>query len=226
MSKTFSGFTEETLQFQNFLRKENWARDAWDEISQETWKNNVKPELNSLLSDCASNLSERTGLAFQSDIARGYNQGGPTKFFWGAVVPQNGHRHTDIQLFVALRSGYVRAGLFLENSDKAKAVWNFAINSIENNEKETSHAIERASIGGIKPCIPMDPKSKGTPIPTHMDPKTNRWSKTFEIHKQMDILRAWKVEDPILQTPEFSEEIVSVFMQLMPLYRIISNPDS
>tara|TARA_X000001036_G_scaffold158829_1_gene150729 strand:+ start:252 stop:932 length:681 start_codon:yes stop_codon:yes gene_type:complete len=226
MSRTFSGFTEETLSFQNFLREENWARDAWDEISRETWKNNVKPELNSLLSDCASTLSERTEFAFQSDIARGYNQGGPTKFFWGAVVPQNGHRHTDIQLFVALRSGYVRAGLFLENSDKAKAAWNFAINSIENNEQEATNAIEQASIRDIKPCIPMGPKSKGTPIPTKIDSKTNRWSKTFENHKQMDILRAWKVENPILQTPEFSEEIVSVFMRLMPLYRIISNHDS
>tara|TARA_B100001250_G_scaffold397333_1_gene404336 strand:+ start:180 stop:860 length:681 start_codon:yes stop_codon:yes gene_type:complete len=226
MSKTFSGFTVETLQFQNFLREENWARDAWDEISRETWKNNVKPELNLLLSDCASTLSERTGLAFQSDIARGYNQGGPTKFFWGAVVPQNGHRHTDIQLFVALRSGYVRVGLFLENSDKAKAAWNFAINSIENNEKEASNVIEQASIRDIKPRFPMKPKDKGNPVEAFIDPKTNRWSKTFEFHKQMDILKAWKVDDPILQTANFSEEVISVFMQLMPFYRIISNHHS
>ena len=72
----------------------------------------------------------------------------------------------------------------------------------------------------------MKPKDKGNPIAAHIDPKTNRWSKTFEFHKQMDILRAWKVEDLILQTPEFSEEIVSVFMQLMPFYRIISNHQS
>jgi hypothetical protein len=225
MSLNFTGFSEDTLDFQQFLREENWSKDSWDENSKEIWRKNVKPEINSLLSVCASDISERTGFNFQSDIARGWNRGGPTKFFWGAVVPQNGHRHTNIQLFIALRSGYVRAGLFLEDSIKAKAAWDFAINSMKNNEQQVSNVIEQASIIGINPCIPLLPKQKGTPIPTKIDPKSNLWSTTFENHKQIDILKAWKVGDPILRNPNFANEIISVFMELMPLYRIISNPE-
>jgi len=225
MSRRFSGFSEDTLAFQEFLRAEKWSRSAWDQISKDTWKNNVRPEIIALLSDCANELTEKTGIKFDSNPASGYNQGGPTKFFWGAVIPEGGHKQKDIQLFVALRSSYVRAGLFLKDTSKSKDAWDFAISSMKNNEQQISKAIEHASIIGIEPCIPLPDNHKGTPIPTKLDPKSNLWSTTFVNHKQMDILKAWKVEDPILRNPNFANEIISVFMELMPLYRIISNPE-
>ena len=217
MTETFTGFTDDALGLQKYLRGEQWSKQSWDEVSADIWKEDIKPQLSSLLSECATALSASTGRTFTSELARPNPHGNVAKWFWGAVVPEGRTRHNDVQLFVALRWGFVRVGLYLKNEDRMKS----AVSGLSNRKGEVESALMKAGEAGVLPCGRIPDVSSGKPQPIERSEET--WAKEFEKRKEMDILKAWRVDDDDLRVSEFSDLVLEAFSSLMPFYDLISD---
>jgi len=63
--------------------------------------------------------------------------------------------------------------------------------------------------------------SSGKPQPIERTEKT--WAKEFEKRREMDILKAWGVDDDDLRVSEFSSLVLEAFSSLMPFYDLISD---
>ena len=216
MSDVFTGFSDDALGLQKYLREEQWTKQSWDDISAEIWKEDIKPQLSSLLSECATALSASTGRSFTSELARPNPHGNVAKWFWGAVVPEGRTRHNDVQLFVALRWGFVRVGLYLKNEDRMKS----AVTGLSDREEEVETALMKAKEAGVMPCGRIPDVSSGRPQPIERSEET--WAKEFEKRREMDILKAWGVDDDDLRVSEFSSLVLEAFTSLMPFYDLIS----
>ena len=217
MTDTFTGFTDDALGLQKYLRGKQWSKQSWDEVSADIWKEDIKPQLSSLLSECATALSASTGRTFTSELARPNPHGNVAKWFWGAVVPEGRTRHNDVQLFVALRWGFVRVGLYLKNEDRMKS----AVSGLSNRKGEVESALMKAGEAGVLPCGRIPDVSSGKPQPIERSEET--WAKEFEKRKEMDILKAWRVDDDDLRVSEFSDLVLEAFSSLMPFYDLISD---
>ena len=217
MTDTFTGFTDDALGLQKYLRGKQWSKQSWDEVSADIWKEDIKPQLSSLLSECATALSASTGRNFTFELARPNPHGNVAKWFWGAVVPEGRTRHNDVQLFVALRWGFVRAGLYLKNEDRMKS----AVSGLSERRGEVEPALSKAREAGVLPCGRIPDVSSGTLLPIERTEET--WAKEFEKRKEMDILKAWRVDDDDLRVSEFSDLVLEAFSSLMPFYDLISD---
>ena len=202
---------------QRFLHDERWARDSWDEVSREIYAEDVKPQLTALLSDCSKALSAATGEGFTYALASPFPHGNVAKWFWGAVVPEGRTVHNDIQMFVAMRWGYVRAGLYLNDQNRER--FDRAMSGLSGKEAEASAAIAIAEENGVSLCEKIPNISRGKVLPYEKSEDT--WVKEFAKRREIDLLKGWEVGDGDLRVPEFAENVLGVFAAIHPLYRIL-----
>lgn len=216
--RMFNGFSDDSLYLQDFLRRENWARSSWDDDSREIYAEDIKPELSALLSDCANALSSVIGQTYIFSLGSPFPHGNVAKWFWGAVVPEGRTIHNDIQLFVALRWGYVRVGLYLNDQNQKR--FDRAMESLARKETEALAALAMAEENGVTLCQKIPDISRGMILP--YDKSEKDWSKEFIKRREIDLLKAWEVEDDDLRVSEFAEDVLRVISSVMPLYRILS----
>jgi len=215
--RSFEGFSDDALSLQSFLHDEGWAKDSWDEVSREIYAEDIKPQLEALLSDCSKALSAATGDSFTYGLGNPYPHGNVTKWFWGAVVPEGRTIHNDIQLFVALRWGYVRVGLYLNNQNQER--FDRGMDSLSGREKEVNAALATAEENGVGLCEKIPDISRGKVLPYEKSEDT--WAKEFAKRKEVDLLKGWGVDDDDLRVPEFVEDVLGVFGSVLPLYNLI-----
>jgi len=215
--RSFEGFSEDALDLQRFLHEENWAKDSWDEVSREIWAEDIRPQLDALMSDCARALSAATGDSFAYGLGNPYPYGNVAKWFWGAVVPAGRTIHNDIQLFVALRRGYIRVGLYLNDQDKDR--FNRAIDNLSDRDAEVGAALGVAEKEGVRLCKVIVDTSLGTVLTYGKTEET--WAKEFEKRKEIDLLKAWAVDDDDLRVSEFAEDVLGVFSSVLSLHNIL-----
>ncbi len=213
--RRFHGFSDEALYLQRELKDEGWARKSWDENSSEIWAKEIKPQLSNLLSDCAGPLSSITGQDLVFRLGSPYPRH-VAKWFWGAVIPKGGKLQHEAQLFVALRWGYVRVGLYLSNRNQDK--FSTAISNLSLREEDVAHSLEIARKNDVKLCYTPN-ESSGSVIEYTKSAST--WAKEFQKRKEIDLLKAWKLDDDVLRGPEFAEDVLRVFSSLLPLYEIL-----
>ena len=215
--RSFEGFSDDALSLQSFLHDEGWAKDSWDEVSREIYAEDIKPQLEALLSDCSKALSAATGDSFTYGLGNPYPHGNVAKWFWGAVVPEGRTIHNDTQLFVALRWGYVRAGLYLNNQNQER--FDRAMSGLSGREAEANGAIAIAEEYGVSLCKKIPDISRGKVLP--YEKSENTWSKEFAKRREIDLLNGWALDDDDLRVSEFAEDVLRVFSSVMPLYGIL-----
>ena len=215
--RTFNGFSDDALYLQKFLHDESWTRESWDEVSREIYSEDIKPQLAALLSDCSNAMSGVTGEDFSYELARPNPNSNVAKWFWGAVVPRGKTLHNHIQLFVALRWGYVRVGLYINDQNRER--FDKAIHGLEENEIEVNSTLESAKEAGVVLCEKIPDTSRGTVISFEKSEET--WAKEFAKRKEIDLLKGWEINDDDLRVSEFSEDVLEVFAVVYPLYEIL-----
>jgi len=104
--RKFEGFSTDSLELQGYLKDEQWKRGSWDDWASQIWAEDLKPQLTKLLTDCSESFTS-AGYTTLNNIELGSVNpfSNVAKFFWGAVVRDHLSRHSDIQLFVAVRWG-------------------------------------------------------------------------------------------------------------------------
>jgi len=215
--RSFEGFSDDALSLQSFLHDERWTRDSWDEVSREIYSEEIKPQLSALLFDCSKALSAVTGEDLTYALANPYPHGNVAKWFWGAVIPRGRTVHNDIQLFVALRWGYVRVGLYLNDQNRER--FDRAMDSLSGREVEASGAIAIAEEYDVSMCKKIPDISRGKVLP--YEKSENTWSKEFAKRREIDLLKGWRVDDDDLRVSEFAEDVLGVFAAIHPLYSIM-----
>jgi len=215
--RSFGGFSDEALYLQRFLHDERWTRDSWDEVSREIYAEDVKPQLAALLSDCSKALSAATGENFTYALASPFPHGNVAKWFWGAVVPEGKTVHNDIQMFVAMRWGYVRAGLYLNDQNRER--FDRAISGLSGKDVEANAALAAAGENGVRLCKKIPDISRGK-VESY-EKSENTWAKEFAKRREIDLLKGWTVEDDDLRVSEFAEDVLGVFAAIYPLYSIM-----
>ncbi|MEE2624947.1 MAG: hypothetical protein VYD50_01675 [Candidatus Thermoplasmatota archaeon] len=215
--RSFGGFSDDALYLQRFLHDERWTKDSWDEVSREMYAEDVKPQLAALLSDCSKALSAATGEGFTYALASPFPHGNVAKWFWGAVVPEGRTIHNDIQMFVAMRWGYVRAGLYLNDQNRER--FDRAMSGLSGKEVEASAALAMAEENGVSLCVKIPNISRGKVLPYEKSEDT--WSKEFSKRREIDLLKGWEVDDDDLRVSEFAEDVLGVFAAIHPLYSIM-----
>ena len=215
--RSFEGFSDDALSLQSFLHDERWTKDSWDEVSREIYAEDVKPQLAGLLSDCSKALSAATGDSFTYGLGNPYPHGNVAKWFWGAVVAEGRTIHNDIQLFVALRWGYVRVGLYLNDQNQER--FDRAMSSLSGREAEASAALTIAEENGVSLCKKIPDISRGKVEPYEKSEDT--WVKEFAKRREIDLLKGWRVDDDDLRVSEFAEDALGAFDSVLPLYDIL-----
>ena len=215
--RSFEGFSDDALSLQSFLHDEGWEKDSWDEVSREIYAEDIKPQLVGLLSDCSKALSAATGDSFTYGLGNPYPHGNVAKWFWGAVIPEGRTIHNDIQLFVALRWGYVRVGLYLNNQNQERFAR--AMSGLSGREAEVSAALAIAEENGVSLCKKIPDISRGKVEPYEKSEDT--WSKEFAKRREIDLLKGWKVDDDDLRVSEFAGDVLTVFATITPLYNLL-----
>jgi|GEM_PF-3222702 uncharacterized protein YktB (UPF0637 family) len=216
--RRFNGFSDDALRLQEYLHEQKWEKKSWDETSREIWAEDIRPQLNAILTDCSEALQEFSGECFESQLARPVPHGNVAKWFWGAVVKEGKTVHNDIQLFVALRWGYVRVGLYVNNQDEDN--FKRVMSNITNKEKDIEDALRIAKENQVFLCITAD-ISDGRIIEFELT--ENTWRNEFLKRKEIGLAKAWEIDDDILQNPEFAEEVLKTFSSLLPLYYILND---
>lgn len=217
----FAGFSEDSLELQAYLKEEKWGKGSWDEWASQTWAKQLKPQLTSLLSDCSRELSGSLNPELiNPELARVNPNANIAKFFWGAVVREGRTRHSDIQFFVALRWGYVRVGLYLNSKDqKDPELFESLMSNLDGRDDDITRALEHAEANGVRLCQAFPPTFSGKVIPYSRTETT--WRKEFEKRREIDLLKAWKIDDDILRTPDFAKEVLNAYSALAPFYRVL-----
>lgn len=124
MANTFS---EESIQYFQEMYESNFSTTRYHELKH-LFNDNVIPEIVSILEQVKKNISKiYRNLDFEGDdehLGRGYGQAGPAKFGWGAIVREGKTKHSDLQLFLALRHDYIRYGFYLPSTGDFQTVFN------------------------------------------------------------------------------------------------------
>ena len=215
--RSFCGFSDDALYLQRFLHEERWTKDSWDEVSREIFAEDVKPQLAALLSDCSKAISAATGEGFTYALASPFPHGNVAKWFWGAVIPEGRTIHNDIQMFVAMRWGYVRVGLYLNDQNRER--FDRAMSALSGKEAEASAALAMADENGVSLCVKIPDISRGKVLP--YEKSENTWSKEFSKRREIDLLKGWEVDYDDLRVTEFAEDVLGVFAAIHPLYSIM-----
>ena len=120
-------------------------------------------------------------------------------------------------MFVAMRWGYVRAGLYL--NDQTRERFDRAMSGLSGKEVEASAALAMAEENGVSLCVKIPNISRGKVLP--YEKSENTWSKEFSKRREIDLLKGWEVDDDDLRVSEFAEDVLGVFAAIHPLYSIM-----
>ena len=92
------------------------------------------------------------------------------------------------------------------------------ISNLSVREEDVAHILEIAKKNDVKLCYTPD-ESSGLVI--EYTKSENTWAKEFQKRKEIDLLKAWKLDDDDLRGPEFAEDVLRVFSSILPLYEIL-----
>jgi hypothetical protein len=216
--RKFEGFSTDSLELQGYLKEKQWKKGSWDDWASQIWAEDLKPQITTLLADCSEAFTSAGYTTLNNiELGRVNPMANVAKFFWGAVVREHLSRHSDIQLFVAVRWGFVRVGLYLNQEDEE--LFNNLMVHLEGKDDVISQALDNALDAGVELCQSMPSTFSGSLVQYHKSEET--WRKEFEKRREIDLVKCWKISDPVLGSSSFVDDVLEAFDAIMPFYDIL-----